>query len=401
MRNRSSRCGAAARICALALALFSIVIAFPAVAQAPLPQKLGAYKVDPNAISVSGISSGGYMASQVHVAYSAHLIGAGIIAGGPFRCAEAGPFLTVKNATLMCSATPVFVEAPKLEDLIRLTDQAGSDKRIDEPTNLCKSRIFLLTSEGDTKVPKPIVDVLNSYYRHYTLEGCPNSSPDVSDRIRYQVLGQDIPHAFVTDDFGKACAALAKDDNKIPFICKAPFDTAKAILETIYGPLQPKTQPVPANLIAFDQTEFIQRADSPPEDSMNARGHIYVPSSCANQTCRLHIAFHGCLQSEQTSGDAFYAHAGYNEWAESNGIIVLYPQAKAFDSGNPEGCWDFWGYNGPDWWWGYDDPVSSCDTPLRAGPQMWAIRRMINRVAGAVIPDRLPSPEGPTCARSQ
>ena len=71
MRNRHSRCGATAPICALALALFSLVSAFPAAAQAPLPQKLGAYKVDPKAISVSGISSGGYMANQVHVAYSA------------------------------------------------------------------------------------------------------------------------------------------------------------------------------------------------------------------------------------------------------------------------------------------------------------------------------------------
>jgi poly(3-hydroxybutyrate) depolymerase len=79
------------------------VIAFPAAAQAALPQKLGAYKVDPSAISVSGISSGGYTANQVHVAYSAHLMGAGIVAGGPFRCAEAGSFPTVQNAISMCS----------------------------------------------------------------------------------------------------------------------------------------------------------------------------------------------------------------------------------------------------------------------------------------------------------
>jgi len=37
---------------------------------------------------------------------------------------------------------------------------------------------------------------------------------------------------------------------------------------------------------------------------------------------------------------------GLNEWAETNNIIVLYPQiskSELFPS-NPEGCWDWWGY---------------------------------------------------------
>jgi len=57
--------------------------------------------------------------------------------------------------------------------------------------------------------------------------------------------------------------------------------------------------------------------------------------------CRLHVAFHGCLQSEQAIGDKFYAHAGYNRWAATNRIIVLYPQTVASHSApfNPNGCW--------------------------------------------------------------
>jgi len=41
----------------------------------------GNYKVDRNKISVSGISSGGAMATQLHVAYSSVFMGVGIIAG--------------------------------------------------------------------------------------------------------------------------------------------------------------------------------------------------------------------------------------------------------------------------------------------------------------------------------
>ncbi|MEQ8163098.1 MAG: poly(3-hydroxybutyrate) depolymerase, partial [Smithellaceae bacterium] len=47
-------------------------------------EKLGAYGIDKDSISGSGMSSGGYMAHQFHVAHSKSIIGAGIIAGGPF-----------------------------------------------------------------------------------------------------------------------------------------------------------------------------------------------------------------------------------------------------------------------------------------------------------------------------
>ena len=40
------------------------------------------------AITVSGLSSGGFFAHQFHVAFSKLVQGAGIIAGGPFGCVE-------------------------------------------------------------------------------------------------------------------------------------------------------------------------------------------------------------------------------------------------------------------------------------------------------------------------
>lgn len=39
-------------------------------------------------VSVSGFSSGAYMAIQFHVSHSALVMGLGAIAGGPFFCAE-------------------------------------------------------------------------------------------------------------------------------------------------------------------------------------------------------------------------------------------------------------------------------------------------------------------------
>ena len=41
-----------------------------------------------SATSVSGLSSGAYMAGQIEVAHSKDIVGAGIVAGGPSACAE-------------------------------------------------------------------------------------------------------------------------------------------------------------------------------------------------------------------------------------------------------------------------------------------------------------------------
>jgi len=66
------------------------------------------------------------------------------------------------------------------------------------------------------------------------------------------------------------------------------------------------------------------------------------------ETCKVHLALHGCLQNYNAVGDAWVAHAGYNPWAESNNIIILYPQTMA-NALNPDACWDWWGFTGSDY----------------------------------------------------
>ena len=57
-------------------------------------------KIDADKVSVSGISSGGFMAHQFHVAHSGNLMGVGIIAGGPYHCAQGD----VMRGMLTCTA---------------------------------------------------------------------------------------------------------------------------------------------------------------------------------------------------------------------------------------------------------------------------------------------------------
>ena len=103
---------------------------------------------------------------------------------------------------------------------------------------------------------------------------------------------------------------------------------------------------------------------------MNDSGFVYVPNSCANGVrCKIHVVFHGCKQTVEDIQDVYVKNAGYNAWAESNDIVILYPQIKHDAVVNPNGCWD---------WWGYTDSEYS----TKNGVQMAAIRAMLKRLAG-------------------
>ena len=47
-------------------------------------------------------------------------------------------------------------------------------------------------------------------------------------------------------------------------------------------------------------------------------------------------------------GSEYVDDSGYNAWADTNDLIVLYPQTTASfsDPTNPNGCWDWWGFSG-------------------------------------------------------
>jgi poly(3-hydroxybutyrate) depolymerase len=99
-------------------------------------------------------------------------------------------------------------------------------------------------------------------------------------------------------------------------------------------------------------------------------GYVFVPQECQTVPgCRLHIAFHGCKQSEQAIGDTFYTHAGYNRWAATNRIIVLYPQTVRTAIINPDGCWDWFAY-------------TNSDFATKSGVQIAAIAKMVTRLSG-------------------
>ena len=254
-----------------------------------------------------------------------------------------------------------------MPELIQKTDQNAQQGAIDPTTNLSRSRVWLFSGSLDSTVQPPVMRALATYYQHYVPAGNIAFSTTVAAE-----------HAMPTDSFGNACGFRGD-----PFINDCDLDAAGELLAWIYGSLNARRAgALSGDFIEFDQGEFLE---TPTAHGMWQTGWIYAPASCrANARCRVHIVFHGCKQypgfpyaqgPQGKFGDTYVKNTGYVRWADTNGIVVLFPQANAMNAGtrlprvNPFGCWD---------WWGYDDGSYARKT----GRQMAAVRKMLDRLAG-------------------
>lgn len=338
------------------------VVSYSAAAPVPLPT----FRVDLPQTSISGLSSGAYMAVQFAVAHSALVRGVGVIAGGPYYCARGN----VVTATTICSCTNVpmiFVcgaapSATKIDELIRVTDSNAAQHVIDPTAQLAHQKIWMFSGKADTIVPQAVMNDLYAYFSHYV--------PPARIRYKNDLVAE---HAMPTDSYGNDCAQLGE-----PYINNCHYDAVGELLQWIYdGTLISRNNGAPAGrFIEFDQREFL--ADRSPQlHGLAQTGYVYVPAACdvAGTVCRLHVAFHGCRQNAATIGDKFIRHAGYNQWADTNRLIVLYPQTSATAS-NPKGCWDW-----------FDAEHDDSGYATKHGMEVAAIRRMVERIAGTHVPD--------------
>lgn len=341
-------------------------------AQEPLPE-MGS--LDPGSVTVSGISSGGFFAHQFHIAYSDLIDGAGVIAGGPYACADQIPnafallpFASVVVATSTCShiaRTPFSLLSPAPSVDRSVADTLDEHRRgtIDDPANLANDRVWLFTGRRDDIVPTSTMEVLRTYYETLGVAG---------SAMRF-VSNPDANHGMPVEEFEVACG-----DHEPPFLIDCDFDASRRLLAHLYAGTAgaAPVDAIPQNLRSFNQTEFFDAGRK--SASLAETGFFYVPSACddsSGATCRLHVAFHGCRQFAGAIDDDFYAGAGYNGFAEANRIVVLYPQTTDFVrvtdplgfTGNPNGCWDWWGYSGPDYF-------------RQSGAQMQAVKAMIDRL---------------------
>jgi poly(3-hydroxybutyrate) depolymerase len=311
-------------------------------------QRLPRLPIDPASVTVSGISSGGAMATQFHVAHSSLVRGAGLLAAPPYRCAEG----SVREALGRCMKGEP--EIPVVQ-LVEQTRQLARDGRIDDTAGLEGDRIWLFHGSADPYVHTKVADALEAYYQAFVAP---------ADLARVELAGAS--HTFPTADARAApCSATES-----PFLGNCGLDGTRALLAHAYGELAPGGAAREAGLVKFDQRPYAAAAGSA---ALAESGWMYVPEACAAgapNACRLHVVFHGCQQGGSFVGDAFVRRAGYLEVAEANRIVLLFPQVeKSLQPLNAFGCWDWWGYEGEDY-------------ATRDGRQIRAVRAMVADLLG-------------------
>jgi hypothetical protein len=347
--------------------------------------QLGSYKASKRNNSVSGLSSGAFMTVQLHLAHSASFAGAGIIAGGPFRCSETfrpAELITAEDAcienSLYICMNPLIPQtspdAHRLADLAHATAKAG---KIDSVSNLADDRLYIFTGSRDDVVDSGVVARTRKFYE---LLGVNPSNIVYKDNVP-------AGHSIITDNPEDS----ALSTNQPPYINNGGFMQSHEILRHIYSDLRPAAEHLAGQLLRFDQTEFF--AGNEERASMSQFGYIYIPSNVATgkvKEPRVHIALHGCKQgynytdyvngradmaNQPPYGNRYFTTTGYNHIAESNDIIVLYPQAEGTDNGhvqNPDGCWDWWGYTSRN--------PQAPDYYSREAVQIKAIHAMLDRL---------------------
>jgi hypothetical protein len=280
---------------------------------------------------------------------------------------------------------PDLINTPLLTSAV---NYAFATNSIDNPIYLRNSKVYIFHGTLDNELVLGVSEKMNDFYSHYV--------PTSQIRMNLSIPAS---HAFVTKDFGNPCDYFGE-----PYMNNCNFDTAGTVLQWIYGPLRSPIQAnLSSNLISMDQSSFVPFPWSIAEISMAKLGYVYIPTACHNteNSCKLHVALHGCLQNIDSIGFDFISHSGYNEWAEANNIIIIYPQTIASPSipYNPKACWgticpffpalhfhghefmfkrisnlflSYFSCGNPDWW-GYTGP----EYASQYAPQMQVIRGMM------------------------
>ncbi len=350
------------------------LVAGPALTE----ERLAGFNADIGESSISGISSGAFMAIQFATAWSSVIKGVGVVAGGPYWCAKAdaddfinGFTLPIMTATGPCMAGP----PPELSSFFAKADAKSAAGDIDALKFVSRQKVYVFHGYNDAVVAKSVTDAAAGFYRHYL--GEPNRG-----NLYYQTtIGAG--HSLVIAQEPHKDGLNNCEDNAVPYIDQCGYDQAGIILQHIYGALNaPNRGPLTGSLWRFDQSAYT-KPDDPASLSLGNTGYVFVPKACEEGApCRVHIALHGCKQDSGDIDRRYVDDTGYNAWADTNRLIVLYPQtiSSSYLPFNPQACWD---------WWSYVNHEDSYVT--KSGPQIRTIKAMLDALTAGAKPAATPA----------
>lgn len=311
--------------------------------------------VDTDDVSVVGVSSGGYMATQLAVAWPSRFVGLGVLASGPWSCARGALSLALGQ----CMGTRQ--GQPDLEELERRLQDYRKRDLVGKASELADLRVFIWHGKEDETVVPSLGRLLAEQFRDWL------EDPEGQLKLR---MTEDAGHGWpVGDPLGPVSPARLTSclNGGGTHLLDCDLDIAGRVLTWLHGNLEPPTQSLPSEgLVSFDQTDFVDGK------GFDDTGYLFVPGECEEGGCGLTIALHGCSMGAEQIDDTFVRYNGLNEWAATNRHVILYPQAET-SMANPQGCWDWWGFAESTW---QLDPLH--DT--RQGTQVQGLMSMLDRL---------------------
>eukprot|EP01052_Picozoa_sp_SAG31_P047214 SAG31_NODE_9350_length_1291_cov_1.290268_2_plen_315_part_01 len=306
------------------------------------------------------------MASQHYIAFSDRISGLGHIDAAPYGCSKLQSSLCKYN----CACTG----GAAAQQMLTYAAEAAAAGHIADLSNVKNDKVWVMSGGADTIVNHTVGATAADLYSR------------MGASVAFHIV-PDAEHAFVTDTnnsgVANSCGYLGA-----PFINDCGYDMAGAIFTHLLGPLKPRAPFVLGHVRRLQQSAYFpQSAEgkryTPAQMAMSDFAYAYVPGRCGNnsagmtresrQSCQVHVMYHGCDSSAdivwpipvRSIGMSIVEHAGFNEHAEANDIVVLYPQAHMTD------CWDWDGEFPAPLTQGYD---------TRKSTQIGVVNRMVDDI---------------------
>lgn len=311
--------------------------------------------------SVVGVSSGGYMALQLAIAWPERFSGVGVLAAGPWGCAQGSLSLALNQCMMTRSGEP------SLATLDARWARYVGEGQVGDESARSDLRAYVWHGEADEVVKPVLGDLLAEQLRQWLAN---DSQLKVA---RSEEIGHGWPVRLPNDSRTAPEALGDCRQGGGSHVLACDEDIAGEMLNWLHPERSQSSSSTDGELLAFAQGEFDAKG-------LADTGYVYVPANCEAGECGVTVALHGCQMNVESIGETFVRQTGLNAWADQHQQIVLYPQAES-SIANPQGCWDWWGFAESTW---QLSPLH--DT--REGEQVSALMAMLARLQASSLPER-------------
>lgn len=196
----------------LPFVLSSLAFALSTATYATVPQ----LKLNLDQTTVSGLSSGGYMAAQFQRAHADWVKGAAIVAAGPVYCAQ-NNLMTALDHCINKVGSPI-----PLADINKQLKDWTAQGLLASEAQMKQSKIWLLHGTADQKISKEVANTLYQQYQDWL----------PSAQLHY-VQDKNFAHHMPTIGEGSAC-----EISEAPFLGQCNYDAAGEALRFIRADLK-------------------------------------------------------------------------------------------------------------------------------------------------------------------